>query len=615
MQHLGGALAFRDIDRYPQHVAGAPGIVAQDHLARGEVARGAVGRIDRLLFDFHHLPRGQQLAVGADECAGLLWWEEVMVRLAQQLLARASQGQFGVAVDHFKAQLVGALDEDHGRDVFDNGAEQMFRTAKFRFAAPALADVQPQARYPQQLLVRAENRVIRDDPVAQLFALLSAMAFQLHVDDGDARFQYLAHAALHVRAHGVVEQHGAHGTAQVLRHAGAVDGGQIVVDHDDAQIQAHEQHADGRRRIHGFQQARGFFQGQRAFGHQAFELRAVAPQVAFQRAQGIGHVGRFAVRVPVREQRFALRQRVDLQGQFLQSAGQAAAHAPGQGKAGAQQQGQDDGTRDYRAQQGFGYCAGAHGDGHRPAVVGSAAKARVDVQAFQGGMAQYAFARLAYLFQQGRRAALAHIALRRQGARHVDAVGIDDGRAQVGWQVQLAQQHGQIVGRVERGQHIGGPLVARQGQVQGQPRHVVRRHEQAGQPRLAILARALDAGGPFLRQGRRRLAGGQCSINQLAFPGVGDDEGTDGQTRLQQAVAQGAQGADVVGMQGGRGGQDAPSHLGAVQVAFDGGGDRQRRLRRFPDDMLAFARVTMRDEQEKHERRRNDPGEHQPRNS
>ena len=612
VQHLGGAPAFRDIDRHPQHVAGAPRIVAQDHLARGEVARGAVGRIDRFLFDFHHLPRGQQLAVGADEGGRLLRREEVVVGLAQQLLARASQGQFRVAVDHFKAQLVGALDEDHGRDVFDDGAEQMFRVAKFRFAAPALADVQPQARHAQQLLFRAENRVIRDDPVTQLFALPAAVAVQFHVDDGHARRQHLAHAALHVRAHGVVAQHGAHGTAQMLRHAGAVDGGQVVVDHDDAQVQTHEQHADRHRRVHRFQQARGFFQGQRAFGHQAFKLRAVAPQVAFQRAQGAGHVGRFAVRVLVREQGFALRQRLDLQSQFLQGAGQAAAHAPGQGKAGTQQQGQDDGTRDYRAQQRFGHRAGAHGDSDRPAVVGSAAKARIHVDAFQGGMAQHAFACLAYLFQQGRRAALAHVALRRHRARHVDAVGIDEDRVQVGRQAQLAQQHGQVVGRVQRRQHMGSTLGTRQGQVQRQPRHLVRRHEQAGQPRLAVLARAFHAGGPFLRQGGRCLAGGQGRIDQLASPGVGDDEGADGQAWLQQAVGQGAQGADVVRLQGGRGGEDARGHLGAVQVAFDGGGDCPRRLRRFADDMLAFARVALRHEQQKHERRRHDPGEHQP---
>ena len=227
-------------------------------------------------------------------------------------------------------------------------------------------------------------------------------------------------------------------------------------------------------------------------------------------------------------------------------------------------------------------------------------------------MAQHALGRLAYLFQQGRCAALAHVALRRQSARHVDAVGIDDGRTQIGRQVQFAQQHGQVVGRVQRRQHMGSPLGTRQGQVQRQPRHLVLRHEQAGQPRLAVLARAFHAGGPFLRQGGRCLAGGQGRIDQLASPGVGDDEGADGQAWLQQAVGQGAQGADVVRLQGGRGGEDARGHLGAVQVAFDGGGDCPCRLRRFADDMLALARVALRHEQQKHERRRHDPGEHQP---
>jgi len=230
-------------------------------------------------------------------------------------------------------------------------------------------------------------------------------------------------------------------------------------------------------------------------------------------------------------------------------------------------------------------------------------------------MAQHAFARLAHLLQQGRRAALSHVALRRQGARHVDAVPIDDGRAQVGGHVQLAHQHGQVVGRVQGREYPGaasGVALARQRQVQGQLRRLARRAEQAGQARLALFARALHAGRPFLRQRRRHLGGGQGGIEQLAAHRIGDDEGADGDTRLQQPAGQRAQGGDVAVAQGGRGGNDARGQLCAVQVALDGCGHGARRLRRLADDVVALARVALRHQQDEDECRRNDPGEHQP---
>ena len=129
-------------------------------------------------------------------------------------------------------------------------------------------------------------------------------------------------------------------------------------------------------------------------------------------------------------------------------------------------------------------------------------------------------------------------------------------RAQVGGQVQLAQQHGQVVGPVQGRQHVGGACRVRMARVR------------------SMLAAA------FLRQGRRRLTDGQCRIDQLAALGVGDDEATDGQARLQQAAGQGPQGADVAGLQGGRGGKAAYGSTVSTSTSISGLSMKSPPLRR-----------------------------------
>jgi len=96
---------------------------------------------------------------------------------------------------------------------------------------------------------------------------------------------------------------------------------------------------------------------------------------------------------------------------------------------------------------------------------------------------------------------------------------------------------------------------------------------------------------------------------------VGQNKGADGKAGTQQAGRLGPQGGDIVIAQGGRVAQHIGRHAGAVDIAFDGGAERARRLRRFADNVVALAPVALRGQQREDDRCRHGPGQHEPRDS
>ena len=84
-------------------------------------ARALALRRDRLFRDVDELSRAQRLLVLRVEEVGFRLRVEVVVGLAEQLVAAPAEQLFARAVEADEHVILGALDEDHVGDVFDDG--------------------------------------------------------------------------------------------------------------------------------------------------------------------------------------------------------------------------------------------------------------------------------------------------------------------------------------------------------------------------------------------------------------------------------------------------------------------------------------------------------------
>ena len=127
-------------------------IVAVDRKPlRQDVAHPVVAGADRLFLDNVQTIGAQHFLVAKEEEIGLLPWQEIVVALADQLVAGNAEQLLAGPVHQDIAVLLRLLDEQHGRHVLDDGVEKLTGAAQFVIGPLALGDVDDatiQARAP-----------------------------------------------------------------------------------------------------------------------------------------------------------------------------------------------------------------------------------------------------------------------------------------------------------------------------------------------------------------------------------------------------------------------------------------------------------------------------------
>ncbi|OEZ96019.1 hypothetical protein DUGA2_64000 [Duganella sp. HH101] len=610
-QRFLGLLALGDVERDAQHVGGHAVLVAQRHLAGGQVARHAVGG-DRFLGDLGDDAGlgGQHAAVGGGEEVGLGRRHEVVVALADQLFAARQAVQLGaVAVEHFVAQVGGALEEYHRRHVFHHRAHQLARLPQFRLHPFELGHVHQQAGDADDAAVGAELRIVADHPVAQLVRRGGRVAGALQAGQRAAAVEHGAVVGQHAAPHFGVGDHLGHVAAQVGDHRLAVQRRQVVVEADEAQLLVDIAEADRRGGVQGFQLGAVLFQLHGAVGHQLFQLGLVAAQVALQRAEGQADgVGLAEGHRPQRE-RAAAGQRLGRPDQVAHRAGDAAADPPGQRKAGqqhrrhGQRNGGDGGQQ--LAQRQVLRC----GDGHRGAADRRAAETEIHRRAVGRLGAQQRLAAFAQLGPQRRCGRLAQQQARPAGLGHDHAVRVVQRHHLLLADFFVAQDVGQPFGLEQRGQRVGRAAVDKHRHVHRQQRAAFDIHHRQLRARLRVQRRQpVQIAGGVERVRQRR-----ADVQQGLAAGVAEDELGRRELRPQQRAGLHPQRRQVAAAHAGRGGQRARGAVRLQQVAVDGGGHHAGRLLGVLHQRYALALVELADHGAEAYHRRQRARQHQQR--
>jgi hypothetical protein len=87
--------------------------------------RNPLWRVDRLFLDDLDMPRFQHLAVARDELIGFLLGENVVIGLADDGLAGDAEELLACPVEQDETKVARVLDEDHCRNVLDDGFEKL----------------------------------------------------------------------------------------------------------------------------------------------------------------------------------------------------------------------------------------------------------------------------------------------------------------------------------------------------------------------------------------------------------------------------------------------------------------------------------------------------------
>ncbi len=592
MEHGLGLAALRDVERDAQQVGHVAALVAQRHLARGQVVgRAAVGR-HQFLFHFAHLARGQRAPVVGAEGLGLGRRHDVVVGLTQHVGPLQAQQRLAVAVEHLIAQVGGPLDKDGGRHVLDHGLEHLARLAQRRFRAFQFADVEQQAGDAGDGAVGVELRVVADDPVAGApgRGRAHAGAFYAHqrlagLEHGAVVVQY---AAPHLR----VADHGRQRLAQVGRHGPGVVGGQVVVDAHHAQFRVHITEAHGCGGVQRFELGPFPFQLGGALGHQGRQLVAVALQVGLQRTQGLRHGLGFAERHAFERERGAAGQRLGRLEQGPHGVADAPAHHPGQREAGRQQQRQ---RQRHRADGGQQFVVGQgarRGHGHREAAGRGPVQAQVDRGAVGRLGIEQRFVAQAQLDSQRGRRQLAHHVAAAAVVGHQHAVAVIQGHAVAARHLFVEQGAGQPVRLEQHRQRVARLAVVTHRHVDGQQGCIVVVDDghggvgrgvvgQQGPQAGRVAARAEGAG--------HRLVGRRQQFAAI----IAEQETGAGELGHEQAGGLFAEAGQVAALQAGRGGQGLGRAGALGQVAVDGGGHDARQLARIVAQGRMFAAVEL----------------------
>ena len=115
-ERLFGAFAFGDILRDAQQVLGSAIGIQDWHFERVERSDASVPGLNRLFRKLYQFSSGQDLAILRDEVVGLFLGEEVIVGVADHVLAgETDQLRAGLVPAH-EPEIFGIFHEDHDRE-------------------------------------------------------------------------------------------------------------------------------------------------------------------------------------------------------------------------------------------------------------------------------------------------------------------------------------------------------------------------------------------------------------------------------------------------------------------------------------------------------------------
>ena len=128
-------LAVGDVFRDPDQVLrGAIG-AEHGHLDGVEEAQAAMGRLDRLFRDVHHLPACEHGPILGFEEPGLLLREEVVVALADRRAAIDPERFLLGPVPAHEPQVLGVFHEQHDREMLEDRVQEVPRVLELGGAA------------------------------------------------------------------------------------------------------------------------------------------------------------------------------------------------------------------------------------------------------------------------------------------------------------------------------------------------------------------------------------------------------------------------------------------------------------------------------------------------
>ena len=134
-------LSLGDVLRDAEQVQRVAGWIEDRNLFRVQEANAVMARLDRFFGDIDHVADLHGLPIFLDEELGLFPWPKIEVVLTDQRLPRPSEQVFSCAIEPHEPQRRALLDEQHERNVFDDGVEECVGIPELLVDALALADV------------------------------------------------------------------------------------------------------------------------------------------------------------------------------------------------------------------------------------------------------------------------------------------------------------------------------------------------------------------------------------------------------------------------------------------------------------------------------------------
>src|SRR5262245_65328775 len=116
------------------------GFVEERDFSRVQPARAA-RRGDWFFGDVEHFAAGQHFAILEHERIRLRGWEQVSIRLADEVVPRHTQKLLAGAVEPLEAELRGLLHEDHGRNGLENRVYEAVGCASLGLRALLLREI------------------------------------------------------------------------------------------------------------------------------------------------------------------------------------------------------------------------------------------------------------------------------------------------------------------------------------------------------------------------------------------------------------------------------------------------------------------------------------------